>query len=62
MIKFTIYGVDVVGQSGNCLYSNKYEITDKDSFLMATQMDWYYVKISDNLNVRSHHCLYVSFC
>lgn len=39
MLKFTIYGADVVGQSGNCLYPNKFEITDKESFIVATKMD-----------------------
>lgn len=48
MLKFTIYGADVVGQSGNCLYPNKFEITDKDSFLKAIQMDHVTAKYKGN--------------
>ena len=51
MLKFTIYGADVVGQSGNCLYPNKFEITDKDSFLKAIQMDHVTAKYKENYRI-----------
>lgn len=48
MLDFTIYAADVVGQSGNCLYPNKVTVTDKDSFLKATQMDHVTAKYKGN--------------
>ena len=48
MLNFTIYGADVVGQSGNCLYPNKFVVTDKDSFIAATAMDHVTAKYKGN--------------
>lgn len=39
MLNFNIYTADCVGNSGNCLYSNKMIVTDKESFIKATKMD-----------------------
>ena len=40
MLNFTIYTADFVGNSGNCLYPNKIIVTDKDSFITATKIDY----------------------
>lgn len=48
MLNFTIYTADCVGNNGNCLYPNKFDITDKDSFLKAIQMDHVTAKYKGN--------------
>lgn len=48
MLNFNIYGADVVGQSGNCLYPNKFVVSDKDSFIVATAMDHVTAKYKGN--------------
>lgn len=39
MLNFNIYTADCVGNSGNCLYSNKMIVTNKEYFIKATKMD-----------------------
>ena len=39
---------DCVGNSGNCLYPNKIIVTDKDSFIMATKIDYVTAKYKGN--------------
>lgn len=48
MINFTVYSADCVGNSGNCLYTNKMIVTDKDSFIKAMKMDHVTVKYKGN--------------
>ena len=48
MLKFTIYTVDCVGNSVNCLYTNKMIVTDKKSFIKATKMDYVTAKYKEN--------------
>ena len=39
MINFTLYTADCTGNSSNCLYPHKMEVTDKDTFIATTKMD-----------------------
>ena len=48
MLDFTIYTADFVGNSGNCLYPNKIIVTDKDSFITATKIDYVTAKYKGN--------------
>ena len=48
MLNFTIYTADCAGNSGNCLYSNKMIVTDKESFIKATKMDHVTAKYKGN--------------
>lgn len=48
MLDFTIYRADVVGSSGNCLYPNKFIVSDKDSLIDAITMDHVTAKYKGN--------------
>lgn len=61
MINFTVYSADCVGNSGNCLYPNKNIVTDKESFIAATNMDHVTAKYKGNYrskdNFESSDCI-----
>lgn len=61
MINFTVYSADCVGNSGNCLYPNKHIVSDKETFIKATNMDHVTAKYKGNYrskdNFESSDCI-----
>ena len=39
-MNFTLYSADCIGQTGNCLYPHKFDVTDEAAFAQAVSHDY----------------------